>query len=55
MNFITILFKKWLQENNVEMYSTHNEERSVVAERFIRTLKNKIYKCVTSISKNVYI
>ena len=37
------------------MYSTHNEGRSVVAERFIRTLKNKIYKYMTSISKNVYI
>ena len=37
------------------MYSTHNEEKSVVAERFIRTLKNKIYKYRTSISKNVYI
>ena len=37
------------------MYSTHNEEKSVVAERFIRTLKGKIYKYMTSISKNVYI
>ena len=37
------------------MYSTHNERKSVVAERFIRTLKNKIYKNMTSISKNVYI
>ena len=37
------------------MYSTHNERKSVVAERFIRTLKNKIYKYMTSISKNVYI
>ena len=37
------------------MYSTHNEGKSVVAERFIRTLKSKIYKYVTSISKNVYI
>ena len=36
------------------MYSTHNEEKSVVAERFIRTLKNKIYKHMTDISKNVY-
>ena len=36
------------------MYSTHNEENSVVAERFIRTLKNKIYKHMTAISKNVY-
>ena len=37
------------------MYSTHNEGKSVVAERFIRTTKNKIYKHMTSISKNVYI
>ena len=36
------------------MYSTYNEGKSVVAERFIRTLKNKIYKHMTSISKNVY-
>ena len=35
--------------------STHNEGKSVVAERFIRTLKSKIYKHMTSISKNVYI
>ena len=37
------------------MYSTHNERKSVVAERFIRTLKSKIYKHMTAISKNVYI
>ena len=37
------------------MNSTHNEGKSVVAERFIRTIKNKIYKYITSISKNVYI
>ena len=37
------------------MYSTHNEEKSVVPERFIRTLKNKIYKYITSMSKNGYI
>ena len=37
------------------MYSIHNEGKSVVAERFIRALKNKIYKYMTSISKNVYI
>ena len=38
-----------------EMYPTHNEEKPVVAERFIRTLKNKIYKYVISISKYVYV
>ena len=37
------------------MYSTNNEGKSVVAERFIRTLKNKIYKHMTAVSKNVYI
>ena len=37
------------------MYSTKNEEKSVAAERFIRTLKNKIYKYMTSVAKNVYI
>ena len=47
--------KSWLEKNDTEMYSTHNEGKSVVAERFIRTIKNKIYKHVTSISKNVYI
>ena len=36
------------------MYSTYNEGKTVVAERFIRTLKNKIYKHMTAISKNVY-
>ena len=45
----------WLEKKAKEMYSTHNEERSVVAERFIRTLKNKIDKYKTSISSNVYI
>ena len=40
--------------NNNEMYSTYNEGKSVVAERFIKTLKNKIFKHVTAISKNVY-
>ena len=48
-------FKKWLEDNDIEMYSIHNEGKSVIAERFIRTLKTKIYKCMTSILKNVYI
>ena len=47
--------KSWLEKNDLEMYSTHNEGKSVIAERFIRTLKNKIYKYMTSISKNVHI
>ena len=47
-------FKEWLKVNNIQMYSTHNEGKPVVAERFIRTLKNKIYEDMTAISKNVY-
>ena len=47
--------KSWLEKNAVEMYSTHSEGKYVIAERFIRTLRNKIYKYMTSISKNVYI
>ena len=41
--------KSWLEKNDIEMYSTHNEGRSVVAERLVRTLKTKIYKYMTSI------
>ena len=47
-------FKKWLKDNNIEMYSIHNKGKSVIEERFIRTLKNKIFKRMTAISKNVY-
>ena len=47
-------FKDFLKINNIEMYSTYNEGKSVVAERFIRTLKNKIFKQMTAISKNLY-
>ena len=53
--FYNVYFKKWLRDNDIVMYSTHNEGKSVVAETFIRTLKSKIYKYMTSISKNVYI
>ena len=52
--FYNTHFKKWLTENNIKMYSTRNEGNYVVAERYIRTLKNKIYKHMTAISKNVY-
>ena len=48
-------FKKWLKDNDIERYSILNEEKSVVAESFIRILKNKIYKYMTATSKNVYI
>ena len=46
--------KPFLQNNDTEMHSTYNEGKSVAAERFIRTLKNKIYKYIISLSKNVY-
>ena len=52
--FYNNVFKKCLKDNDISMYSTYNEGKSVVAERFIRTLKNKIYKHMTAISKNVY-
>ena len=47
-------FKDFLKINNIEMYSIYNEGKSVVAERFIRTLKNKIFKHMTAVSKNAY-
>ena len=40
-------FKKWLQDSDIVMYTAHNEGKSGVAETFIRTLKNKIYKYMT--------
>ena len=48
-------FRKWLEDNDMEMYSIHNEGKSVVAERFVRTLKTKTYKYMTLVSKNMYI
>ena len=47
--------KSWLEDNGIEMDSTHNERKPVVVERFIRTLNNKIYNYMTSKSKNVNI
>ena len=47
-------FKERLSSNNIIMYSTYNEGESVVAERCIRTLKNKLYKHMTATGKNVY-
>ena len=52
--FYNNVFKKWLSGNDIIMYSTFNESKSVVAERFIKTLKNKLYKHMTAIGKNVY-
>ena len=43
------------EKNGIEIYSTHNEGKSVIAERFIRTLRNKVYKYMTSVSENVSI
>ena len=53
--FYNRLMKSWLQDKDIQMYSTHNKGKSVVAVRFIRTLKSKIYKYMTSASKNAYI
>ena len=53
--FFNRSMKSPLKKNDRETYSTHKEGKSVVAERFIRTLKNKIYQYMTSILKNVYI
>ena len=52
--FYNNLFQRFLKINNIEMYSTYNEGKSVVAERFIRTLKNKIFKHMIAVSKNIY-
>ena len=49
--FYNSSFKKWLKDNDIEIYSINNEGKSVVTERFIRNLKTKIYKYLTSISK----
>ena len=47
--------KSWLQDNDIEKYSTHNEGKSVATERFIRIFRNKIDKQMFSVFKNVYI
>ena len=49
--FYNSSFKKWLKNNDIEMYSTYNEGKSAVAERFIRTLKNKTYKHMAAVSR----
>ena len=53
--FYNIFVKKWLQDNDFVMYSANNEGKSIIVERFIRTLKSKIHKYMTAISKNVFI
>ena len=52
--FYNYLFKRFLKNNNIKMYPTFNEGKSVVAEKFIKTLKKKIFKHMTAVSKNVY-
>ena len=47
--------KSWFQDNDIGSYSTYNEEKSVVARKFVRTLMNKIYKYLILKPKNVYI
>ena len=47
--------KSWLEKNDIEIYSTHYKEKSVITERLIRALKNKIYKYMPLVLKNVYI
>ena len=49
--FYNRLMNSWLEKNDIEIYSTHNEGKSAVAERLIRTIENKIYKYMTSIYK----
>ena len=52
--FYNNTFKDFLKTNNIEVYSTNNEGKSVVGEIFIRTIENKTFKHMTAISKNVY-
>ena len=52
--FYNNVFEKWLSDNDIIMYSTYNEGKSVAAERFIITLKNKLYKHMAATGKNVY-
>ena len=47
--------KLWLHDNSIEIYATHNEAKSIVAEEYLETLKNKTYNYVTGVSKSVYI
>ena len=52
--FYNNLFKRFLKINNIEMYSTYNERKSIVAKRFIRTLKSKLFKHMAAVSKSDY-
>ena len=46
--------KRWLVDRGIDMYSMYNEGKSVIAERFIRTLESKLYKHMTAVSSEVY-
>ena len=52
--FYNNYFEDFLKMKNIEIYSTYNEGKSVIAERFIKILKHKIFKHMTATSKNVY-
>ena len=52
--FYNKILKRFLKINNIKMYSTYNEGKSAVAEKYIRTLKKKVFKHMTAVSKNVY-
>ena len=52
--FYNNFYKEWLDDNDIKIYSTCSEGKSVVVERFTRTLSNKIYKHMRTVSKNVY-
>ena len=53
--FYNRTLKKWLVDNDIVMYSTHNEGKAVVIERFNRTLKSRMWRHFSASSKNVYI
>ena len=55
IEFYNRTVNSFLQNNNIEMYLTHNEGKPVIVERFIRTFKNNVSKYLASISKNVFI
>ena len=53
--FYNNIFKRSSKINNIKMYSTHNEGKSAVAERFIRTVKNKVFKYMAAVSKKFFL
>ena len=53
--FYNELMKEWLKDNAILIYPTHNEDKSVITERFIKTLKSKIYKNMTANDNKSYL